>query len=53
MLLMLLYIVLIGLILWSIGYLIWRVIRSFRGKGSCSCCTYHCDSCEKKDSCKK
>ena len=37
MLLTLLYLVLAGLILWSFCYIIARIVRSFRGKGGCSC----------------
>lgn len=42
MLLILFYIALAALIVWSIAYLIWRIVRSFLGKGGCSC---GCGSC--------
>lgn len=42
MLLILFYIALAALIVWSIAYLIWRIVRSFLGKGGCSC---GCCSC--------
>ena len=47
MLLILLYAALIALIGWSVFYLIWRVVRSFRGKGGCSCgrCNGSCRTC--------
>lgn len=58
MLLYLLYAALIALIGWSVGYLLYRIVRAFRGQGGCRCgcgkcggC--HCDSCAQKDSCKK
>ena len=50
MLLTLLYIALIALIIWSVVYIIWRIARSFRGKGGCSC---GCESCAGKDTCQK
>lgn len=60
MLLALLYIALIALILWSVFYIIWRIVRSFRGKGGCSCgrgasagCGCGCESCAEKDTCQK
>lgn len=38
----LLYAALAALIVWSAGYLIWRLIRTFRGgggcRGDCGCC---------------
>ena len=60
MLLTLLYIALIALIIWSVVYIIWRIVRSFCGKGGCSCgcggsggCGCHCESCAEKDTCQK
>ena len=55
MLLILLYAALIALIGWSVFYLIWRVVRSFRGKGGCSCgrCSGSCSTCGEKDPCGK
>ena len=46
MLLTLLYIALIALILWSVVYIIWRIVRSFRGKGGCSCGYYQMKASE-------
>ena len=59
MLLILLYAALIALIGWSVFYLIWRVVRSFRRKGGCSCgrcngrCNGSCSTCGEKDPCGK
>ena len=55
MLLILLYAALIALIGWSVFYLISRVVRSFRGKGGCSCgrCSGSCRTCGEKDPCGK
>ena len=67
MLLILLYIALAALIVWSIVYLIWRIVRSLRGKGGCSCgcggghsldggCGTHCGGCSgcgRRDQCRK
>ena len=61
MLLTLLYLALAALILWSFYYIIARVVRSFRGKGGCSCGAKASDGCGRcggcgctgQDSCKK
>ena len=53
MLLILLYAALIALIGWSVFYLIWRVVRSFRGKGGCCGCKGRCSACAKKDDCQQ
>ena len=42
MLLILFYIALAALIVWSITYLIWHIVRSFLGKGGCSCGCGNC-----------
>ena len=44
MLLICLYAALIALILWSVYYIIRRIVRSFRGGGTCSC---GCSGCRK------
>ena len=44
MLLICLYAALIALILWSVYYIIRRIVRSFRGGGNCGC---GCGSCRK------
>ncbi|MCB6899597.1 hypothetical protein LI036_05615 [bacterium 210917-DFI.7.65] len=53
MLLTLLYLVLAGLILWSFCYIIARIVRSFRGKGGCSCSAKTSGGCSGQNSCKK
>lgn len=53
----LLYISLIALILWSIAYLVRRIVHMFRGKSRCSCanttCGNGCSDCTHRTSCKK
>lgn len=44
MLLICLYAALIALILWSVYYIIRRIVRSFRGGGNCGC---GCGGCRK------
>ena len=50
-----LYLALIALIGWSVGYLIWRIVRSCTGKGGCGCscggCKTGCGSCAHRDAC--
>ena len=58
MLLTLLYLALAALILWSFYYIIARVVRSFRGKGGCSCSAKTSGGCSEcgcsgQNSCKK
>ena len=55
MLLFLLYAALIALIGWSVFYILWRIVRSFRGKGGCSCsgCKGRCRHCASKEQCHK
>lgn len=53
MLLTLLYLVLAGLILWSFCYIIARIVRSFRGKGGCSCSAKASGRCSGQNPCKK
>lgn len=52
MLLFFLYAGLIALILWSVLYIPFRIIRAFRRKGGCSCsggCRHTCRECGKQD----
>ena len=51
MLLTLLYLALAALILWSFYYIIARVVRSFRGKGGCSCGAKASDGCGRCEMC--
>ncbi len=51
MVLFLLYAALAALVVWSVGYLIYRLFRALRGGGcSCGC---DCGCCAGKESCGK
>ena len=51
MLLKLSYLALVALVLWSIWYLLRRIVRSFRRDGGCGCadCGGDCSCCGQKE----
>ena len=55
MLLNLFYLALIALVIWSIYYLLRRIVRSFSGGGGCGCpgadCGGDCSCCDQKEHC--